>query len=209
MIVYIENDTSNTVKLRFNNESLYIAPKKEEKIEIDSKTLFEINNKSNEKSFSQRVKEDFSFNEIDFSHFRYKIKYSSYLKTIVKVTPDRYKRQRLIISECSYINNNILELRCLDIKNSECVNDCEYKCVNKQHKAALYFSCKLAIMLKYGIIGIVGLLFCVSLFFDFDSFLSDGAGAMVCYIIVAIIFIVYFVMYLIKSIWLLKIIRVI
>ncbi|MCM1285282.1 MAG: hypothetical protein NC213_06335 [Acetobacter sp.] len=207
MIVIVENNTSNTVKLNYNNEFLFISPYKEKRIDISLPTLFEINNKSNEKSFIQRVKEDFSFNEIDFNHLRFKINYSSYLKTIVNIIPDKYKRPRLIIKEKIYIKNNLLELHCLDVDNIECVDCCKYKCVNMQHKLALYFSCKFAIVLKYGILGIVGLLFCISLFLDFDSFLNDGTGAMVCYIIASIIFITYFIVFFIKSIWLFKIIK--
>lgn len=209
MIVFVENATNNTVKLNYNNESIFIPPKEEMKIDISSPTLFELNNKSNEKSFVQRLKNDFSLNEIDFSHFSFKLKYSSYLKTFVNISPDKYKRQRLIIKESSYIKSNVLELLCLTVDDCECIDSCEYKCADKQHKSALYFSCKAAIILKYGIIGIVGLLFCISLFLDFDSFLNDGAGAMVCYIVAAIIFTAFFVMYLIKSIWLLKVIRII
>lgn len=206
MIVFIENHTNKTVNLNYNNESLYIPPNKCEKVDIDSPTLFEMNFKRNEKSFIQRIKEDFSVNEIDLKYLRFKIMYSSYLKTVVNVIPDEYKRQRLIITEKTYVKSNILQLICLDVENSKCIDYCKHKCVDRQHKLALYLSCKLAVFLKYGIIGIVGLPSFILLMFGYDAS-DDGAGVMVCYTIGFLISFILFIMFLVKSVWLLKIIK--
>lgn len=206
MIVFIENHTNKAVNLNYNNESLYIPPNKSEKVDIDSPTLFEMNFKRNEKSFIQRIKEDFSVNEIDLKYLRFKIMYSSYLKTVVNVIPDEYKRQRLIITEKTYVKSNILQLICLDVENSKCIDYCKHKCVDRQHKLALYLSCKLAVFLKYGIIGIVGLPSFILLMFGYDAS-DDGAGVMVCYTIGFLISFILFIMFLVKSVWLLKIIK--
>ena len=204
MITEVRNNTDKTIKVSFNNNNICIPPYKSDKLTFIDSTVIEINNVNNEKPFLQRIKEEISINSIDLAHLKFEIKYFSYLKTNVTVGQINNKKQIIEICDDLYIENSILKLRCLTAKSTK-LNDNKYKCVNRIHKLALCFSCLFALLVKYGIIGIAGLLFCVGSLADINNIKNNEYEDIIFVIIAAFVFITFFIVFIIRLIQFVKI----
>ncbi len=202
MLLNLYNDTDKALLIIYENERFDLLSNSSVRLEINEAAHIEIfGKKSSKKGFLQRFKEELSLNEIDLLHFRFGIKYSSYLKTGIDIKPN-CKKMSVRIKEALYKATPIIELRCFEIKDF--ASQSSYACLNKAHKSSFLLCSHLALLVKYGIIAFVGLLFILSFLLNPDLIGNESADVITFSILAALIFAVFIVLYVIRLIQIIK-----
>ena len=106
------------------------------------------------------------------------------------------------IKEALYKATPIIELRCFEIKDF--ASQSSYACLNKAHKSSFLLCSHLALLVKYGIIAFVGLLFILSFLLNPDLIGNESADVITFSILAALIFAVFIVLYVIRFIQIIK-----
>lgn len=205
MIVSIENNTDKALIVESLNNHIFLEPFTVSTIEITEPSELSIYKNGSDKTFKQRLKEELTIQDIRLRSFEFGLLYSSYLKTVISVNSVDAKRGSIKVKETEYLKKQFLNLRCFSVVDkSNCLSEPQYKYYNSEHKKALKFCSYLSLLLKYGILAIVGVIFDLGTLLLWNEILTAGTSDIVLTIFAAIGFAVFPILFIYNLIWLIK-----
>ena len=208
MKVTINNKTDKALVVSCDNNDIKLEPFSSGQIEIDKPCDIEIYKNNSIKAFGQRFKEEFSLKELNPRHLQAGFLYSSYLKTVISLGSVNEKSIHLDIKETEYVNKRFLNIRCFSVDSKlTCIENINYKCIDKTHKRCMKMCADISILLQYGILAFIGVFFDLFLLADWDESMKEFGGDMVFLIIAALGFTAFIALFVIQSIWVRRIIK--